>query len=171
MTRYKTIELNPRLLTVDLEKQLLPCRFAHAVHHLLEHDFDLSMLDTRYRTDETGASVQTGIPAVSLFDFHCQKIVVPDCYFCGNPVCDSLPPRLNKRRRGSRIHRRSWAGMLGNPHGVLIARHARLRATIHTASGGGEPLATPEVWMSGPIRSPPGATGLDEMESGRKATR
>lgn len=69
MTRYKTIELNPRLLTVDLEKQLLPCRFAHAVHHLLEHDFDLSMLDTHYRNDETGASVQTGTPAVFFIRF------------------------------------------------------------------------------------------------------
>ncbi len=56
MARYKTIDLSPRFLAVDLEKQLLPGSFAHAVHHLLDHDFDLSGFDARYRNDQTGAS-------------------------------------------------------------------------------------------------------------------
>ena len=56
MARYKVVDLSPKFLVVDLEKQLLPGSFAHAVHHLLEHDFDLSGFDTRYRNDETGAS-------------------------------------------------------------------------------------------------------------------
>lgn len=56
MARYKTVDLSPRFLAVDLEKQLLPGSFAHAVHHLLDHDFDLSGFDTRYRNDDTGAS-------------------------------------------------------------------------------------------------------------------
>jgi hypothetical protein len=33
MARYKTIDLSPRFLAVDLEKQLLPGSFAHAVHY------------------------------------------------------------------------------------------------------------------------------------------
>ena len=56
MARYKTIDLNPRFLAVDFEKQLLPGSFAHAVHHLLDHDFDLSSFDARYRNDATGAT-------------------------------------------------------------------------------------------------------------------
>jgi len=56
MARYKAIDLSPRFLAVDLEKQLLPGSFAHAVHHLLDHDFDLSGFDARYRNDDTGAS-------------------------------------------------------------------------------------------------------------------
>ena len=56
MARYKVVDLSPKFLVVDLEKQLLPGSFAHAVHHLLEHDFDLSGFDTRYRNDATGAS-------------------------------------------------------------------------------------------------------------------
>jgi len=56
MARYKVVDLSPRFLAVDLEKQLLPGSFAHAVHHLLENDFDLSGFDARYRNDETGAS-------------------------------------------------------------------------------------------------------------------
>ena len=56
MARYKTIDLSPRFLAVDLEKQLIPGSFAHAVHHLLDHDFDLSGFDACYRNDETGAS-------------------------------------------------------------------------------------------------------------------
>ena len=56
MARYKMIDLSPRFLAVDLERQLLPGSFAHAVHHLLDHDFDLSGFDARYRNDDTGAS-------------------------------------------------------------------------------------------------------------------
>ena len=56
MARYKAVDLSPRFLAVDLEKQLLPGGFAHAVHHLLENDFDLSGFDARYRNDGTGAS-------------------------------------------------------------------------------------------------------------------
>ena len=56
MARYKPVDLSPRFLAVDLEKQLLPGSFAHAVHHLLDHDFDLSGFDARYRNDATGAS-------------------------------------------------------------------------------------------------------------------
>lgn len=56
MARYKVVDLSPRFLAVDLEKQLLPGSFAHAVHHLFDHDFDLSGFDARYRNDDTGAS-------------------------------------------------------------------------------------------------------------------
>ncbi len=56
MARYKVVDLSPKFLVVDLEKQLLPGSFAHAVHHLLDHDFDLSSVDTRYRNDAAGPS-------------------------------------------------------------------------------------------------------------------
>ncbi len=46
MVRYKAIDSSPRFLAVDLEKQLLPGSFEHAVHHLLDHEFDLSHFDT-----------------------------------------------------------------------------------------------------------------------------
>ncbi len=55
MARYKAIDTSPRFLAVDLEKQLLPGSFEHAVHYLLEHEFDLSLFDTRYRNDQSGA--------------------------------------------------------------------------------------------------------------------
>ena len=45
------------------EKQLLPGSFAHAVHHLLENDFDLSGFDARYRNDDTGFNVDAGLAA------------------------------------------------------------------------------------------------------------
>ena len=56
MARYKAIDTSPRFLAVDLEKQLLPGSFEHAVHYLLEHEFDLSLFDGRYRNDQNGAS-------------------------------------------------------------------------------------------------------------------
>lgn len=55
MARYKAIDTSPRFLAVDLEKQLMPGSFEYAVHHLLNHEFDLSLFDTRYRNDQSGA--------------------------------------------------------------------------------------------------------------------
>lgn len=57
MARYKAIDTSPRFLAVDMEKQLLPGSFVHAVHHLLEHELDLSCFDTRYRNDQSGACI------------------------------------------------------------------------------------------------------------------
>ena len=56
MARYKHIDTSPRFLEVDLHKQLLPGSLAHAINHLLDHDFDLSGFDGRYRNDAAGAS-------------------------------------------------------------------------------------------------------------------
>jgi len=55
MARYKAIDASPRFLAVDLERQLLPGSFEHAVHYLLDHEFDLSLFDARYRNDQNGA--------------------------------------------------------------------------------------------------------------------
>ncbi len=55
MARYKYIDTQPKLLPVDLIGQLLPGTFEYALHHLLEHELDLSHFDARFRNDETGA--------------------------------------------------------------------------------------------------------------------
>ena len=65
MARYRRIDLSPRLLPVDLEVQLVPGTFAHAVHHLVD-DLDLSSFDAYYRNDDTGASAHA--PGMLLFD-------------------------------------------------------------------------------------------------------
>jgi transposase len=54
MARYKPIDMSPRLLPVDLEAQLVPGTFAHALHHLID-ELDLSSFDAFYCNDETGA--------------------------------------------------------------------------------------------------------------------
>lgn len=56
MARYKVIDTSPRLLAVDLERQLLPGTFEHALNWLIDHELDLSRFDARYRNDLTGAS-------------------------------------------------------------------------------------------------------------------
>jgi transposase len=55
MPRYKYIDTQPKLLPVDLARQLLPGTFEHAVNHLLDHAIDLSGFDARFRNDATGA--------------------------------------------------------------------------------------------------------------------
>lgn len=56
MPRYKHIDTSPRLLPVDLSRQLLPGSFEHALNHLVDHVLDLSGFDARYSNDQTGAS-------------------------------------------------------------------------------------------------------------------
>ncbi len=56
MARYKHIDTSPRMLAVDLEKQLLPGTIEHALNHLLDHEIDLSGFDKRYKNDLVGAS-------------------------------------------------------------------------------------------------------------------
>ena len=55
MARYKYIDTHPRLLAVDLSRQLRPGTFEHALNHLLDHAIDLSHFDDRFQNDATGA--------------------------------------------------------------------------------------------------------------------
>jgi transposase len=56
MARYKHIDTSPRFIAVDLERQLLPGSFEHALDHLIDHELDLTGFDSRYRNDLTGAA-------------------------------------------------------------------------------------------------------------------
>jgi hypothetical protein len=56
MARYKPIDTSPRFLAVDLERQLLPGSFEHALNHLIDHELDLTGFDSRYKNDLTGAA-------------------------------------------------------------------------------------------------------------------
>ncbi len=42
MARYKRIDTSPRFLAVDLQQQLLPGTFEHAMNYLIDHELDLS---------------------------------------------------------------------------------------------------------------------------------
>jgi transposase len=56
MARYKEVDTSPRLLPVDLQQQLQPGTFEHALNHLIDHELDLSGFDARFCNDTTGAS-------------------------------------------------------------------------------------------------------------------
>lgn len=56
MARYKHIDTSPRFLAVDLQRQLLPGTFEHALNHLLDREIDLSGFDARYVNDVTDAA-------------------------------------------------------------------------------------------------------------------
>ena len=56
MARYKHIDTSPRFLAVDLQRQLLPGTFEHAMNHLIDHELDLSGFDARFCNDITGAA-------------------------------------------------------------------------------------------------------------------
>jgi transposase len=56
MPRFKVVDYSPRLLPVDLSRQLIPGTFEFALHQLLEHELDLSEIESRYCNDEAGAA-------------------------------------------------------------------------------------------------------------------
>ena len=56
MAHYKHIDTSPRFLAVDLQRQLLPGTFEHALNHLLDHEIDLSRFDKRFKNDRVGAA-------------------------------------------------------------------------------------------------------------------
>jgi transposase len=56
MARYKHIDTSPRFLAVDLQRQLLPGTFEHAMNHLIDNALDLSSFDVRFKNDLTGAA-------------------------------------------------------------------------------------------------------------------
>ena len=56
MARYKHIDTSPRFLAIDLQRQLLPGTFEHALNHLIDFELDLSSFDARFRNDATGAA-------------------------------------------------------------------------------------------------------------------
>ena len=56
MARYKPIERNGIFIPVMLAEQIQPGTFEFALDHLVDHELDLSALDTRFRNDQVGAS-------------------------------------------------------------------------------------------------------------------
>ncbi len=64
MARYKPIDHNLQLWAVDLQAQLQPGTFEHALRQLIDEELDLSDFDARYCNDATGASAYA--PAVLL---------------------------------------------------------------------------------------------------------
>lgn len=56
MARYKKYNYGQmKLLPVSFERQILPGTFEHTLNWLIDEEFDLSVFESRYRNDETGA--------------------------------------------------------------------------------------------------------------------
>lgn len=64
MARYKHIDTSPRFLALDLQQQLLPGTFEHALNDLLDQEVDVSHFDARFKNDFVGASAYP--PAILL---------------------------------------------------------------------------------------------------------
>lgn len=64
MARFKPVDMSPRFLPVVLEQQLVAGTFEHALHVLIDTEFDLSPLRAKFSNDATGASAYD--PAVLL---------------------------------------------------------------------------------------------------------
>ena len=64
MARFKPVHKGMKLLPVDLERQLVPGTFEHALNYLVDHELDLAALEARYSNDQVGASAYA--PAVLL---------------------------------------------------------------------------------------------------------
>jgi hypothetical protein len=55
MPRFKPLDFSPRVLAVELTRQLLPGTFEYALYRLLDHEIDVSAIEARFSNDEGGA--------------------------------------------------------------------------------------------------------------------
>ncbi len=56
MARYKHYDYGQtKMIAVSYEQQILPGSFEFTLHHLIDNDVDLSVFETRYRNDTSGA--------------------------------------------------------------------------------------------------------------------
>ena len=55
MPRFKPVDHGLQFLAVDLSLQLHPGSFEYALHHLIEHEIDLTEIEARYKNDHEGA--------------------------------------------------------------------------------------------------------------------
>ncbi|MDZ4190470.1 hypothetical protein OF113_23750 [Ectopseudomonas chengduensis] len=52
MPRFKDVHKGLKLLPIDVDKQLLPGTFEHALCYLADHELDLSDFHARYRNSK-----------------------------------------------------------------------------------------------------------------------
>lgn len=65
MARYKEYNYHQgKFIPISFDKQILPGTFEYTLNYLIDHELDLSVFDTRYVNDETGAPAYD--PAVLL---------------------------------------------------------------------------------------------------------
>jgi transposase len=56
MARYKEYDYSQgKFIPIQFDKQILPGTFEYSLHYLIDNEIELSIFDTRYRNDETGA--------------------------------------------------------------------------------------------------------------------
>jgi hypothetical protein len=55
MARFKAVNMSPRFLPVVVEQQIVPGAFEHALHILIDTEFDCSSLVAKFNSDTTGA--------------------------------------------------------------------------------------------------------------------
>lgn len=67
MARYKKYDYSQgKFIPICFDKQILPGTFEHTLHYLIDEEIDLSIFDSRYQNDETGAPAydSTAIQAI-----------------------------------------------------------------------------------------------------------
>jgi transposase len=56
MARYEEYDYSQgKFIPIHFDKQIVPGRFEYTLHYLIDKEIDLSIFDSRYRNDETGA--------------------------------------------------------------------------------------------------------------------
>ncbi|TAG45331.1 MAG: transposase [Betaproteobacteria bacterium] len=56
MPRYKPVDRNPKFIPVVLSEQIQPGTFEFTLDQLIDHELDVSALDSRFKNDQTGAT-------------------------------------------------------------------------------------------------------------------
>ncbi|MDP1643964.1 MAG: hypothetical protein Q8L71_00500 [Thiobacillus sp.] len=103
MARYKLIDTRPHFIAVDLQRQLLPGTFEHALNHLIDHELDLSGFDARFKNDATGATAYPPAILLKVVLFAYSQGIVSSR---GHRTCLPRPRHLHRpvRRQPAPLH-------------------------------------------------------------------
>ena len=126
MARYKQIDTSPRLIPVDLERQLLPGTFEHALNHLIDHELDLSGFDARYKNDRTGASAWPPGMLLKVILFGYSRGIVGSRGIAREMFAIDgvkLPGNASKSKSGTRADFERQAAKLEAAASTMLARH------------------------------------------------
>jgi hypothetical protein len=121
MARFKPIEASPRLLPVDLTRQLLPGTFEHALNRLLDREIDFSCFDARFCNDETGATAYPPAMLLKVVLFAYSRGIVwrnvrtrgPDARECDAELLDDV---ISAQQDGRRQNKTELLGRLQIEH-------------------------------------------------------
>ena len=80
MARYKEYDYSQgKFISVFFDRQILPGTFEYTLSYLIDHEVDLSVFESRYQNDETGAPAYDPAILLKIILYAYSRGIVSSC--------------------------------------------------------------------------------------------